>query len=135
MTAIYVSGPMTGLPNNNHAAFNTASKDLRALGFEVINPAEQIECDSWLEYMRLDLIALIKHADALVYLPGWENSAGAGIEIYVANSLSMPVVANDDALAVLNLLHHKAVPPRRALETTAVALLNVPMRDDQKDRA
>jgi hypothetical protein len=37
---IYLSGPMTGLPDLNFPAFNAAASALRAKGLNVINPAE-----------------------------------------------------------------------------------------------
>ena len=40
MMSIYVSGPMTGKPGNNVAAFNAAARMLREAGHFVINPAE-----------------------------------------------------------------------------------------------
>jgi hypothetical protein len=40
MKWIYLSGPMTGLPDYNHPAFRAEAKRLRALGYTVVNPAE-----------------------------------------------------------------------------------------------
>ena len=37
---IYVAGPMTGHPQLNFPAFHTEAARLRALGYEVVNPAE-----------------------------------------------------------------------------------------------
>lgn len=50
---IYIAGPMSGLPAMNYPAFNTEAARLRALGFEVENPAENPEQDSWEAYMRV----------------------------------------------------------------------------------
>ena len=38
--AVYLSGPMTGLPDFNRPAFHAAAAALRAQGYVVINPAE-----------------------------------------------------------------------------------------------
>ena len=35
---VYISGPMTGLPNNNRAAFDAAARRLSVVGHFVINP-------------------------------------------------------------------------------------------------
>lgn len=40
MQHIYLSGPMTGVPEYNYPAFNAEAARLRALGYTVENPAE-----------------------------------------------------------------------------------------------
>ena len=40
---LYLSGPMTGVPDNNRPAFDAAAKRLREQGHFVINPAELSE--------------------------------------------------------------------------------------------
>ena len=40
MKRIYLSGPMSGLPELNFPAFHAEAARLRALGFEVVNPAD-----------------------------------------------------------------------------------------------
>lgn len=80
---IYISGPMSGLPNNNHEAFNEAAAKLRALGYTVVNPVEvcaDMPADAaWADHMRRDVAALMG-CSHIVMLPGWEISRGAGIE-------------------------------------------------------
>tara|TARA_B100000929_G_scaffold45931_1_gene32664 strand:- start:204 stop:533 length:330 start_codon:yes stop_codon:yes gene_type:complete len=95
MKRIYISGPMTGLPGLNREAFYQAAKELRALGFEVSNPAENDgpgELLSWEEYMRTDLIDMLK-CDTIALLPGWEASKGAHLELHVAHRVGMNVVS------------------------------------------
>lgn len=36
----YLAGPMTGLPDLNFPTFHARAAELRALGHEVVNPAE-----------------------------------------------------------------------------------------------
>lgn len=89
---IYVSGPMTGLPDLNVHAFNHAAAQLRALGYEVVNPAE-INPDqhlTWAQCMRADIKALCD-CDAVATLPQWERSNGATLEVHIAERLGMPV--------------------------------------------
>ena len=59
MTRVYIAGPMTGLPDFNYPAFNAAAAKLRALGLEVLNPAENPPppCGTWTGYMRMALKA------------------------------------------------------------------------------
>ena len=90
---LYLSGPMTGLPGLNFAAFNTAALALRAQGFVVVNPAE-INPDGampWHLCMRADIKALCD-CDAIVLLPGWERSQGAALELHVAQRLQLEVL-------------------------------------------
>jgi hypothetical protein len=89
---IYISGPMTGLPELNFPAFNAAAAQLRSLGYGVVNPAEfgEGEGKTWADYMRKDIKALMDCTHVAV-LPGWENSKGARVEVYLAGQLGMPV--------------------------------------------
>lgn len=91
MLHIYISGPMSGLKNFNYESFHEAAKVLRQLGYKVTNPAEQkVPGGDWTDYMRHD-IALMMNVDCVVVLPGWRNSRGASLEVYLAKELQMPV--------------------------------------------
>ncbi len=100
---------MTGEPDFNFPAFYTAAAQLRALGHEPINPADNDHADmvislrlarakqgkpghTWVDYMRRDL-RRIADADAVLALPGWWRSRGASIEIGLAGALGWPVYA------------------------------------------
>lgn len=89
---IYLSGPMTGLPEFNYPAFNAAAAHLRALGVHVENPAENTKppCGSWLGYMRL-AVAQLATCDHVVVLDGWEQSSGARVEVELARGMGLPV--------------------------------------------
>ena len=90
----YLSGPMTGLPGQNYAAFQAAAERLRAQDVQVISPHEIIPPGagpwSWAQHMRVDLAALLT-ADVIVLLPGWESSRGARLEKAVAEALGLLV--------------------------------------------
>jgi len=90
---IYIAGPMTGLKDFNYPAFNAEAARLRALGHEVLNPAENPAppCGSWAGYMRLALRQLIE-CECVVLLPGWIESKGAMIERNLAQALGMAIV-------------------------------------------
>lgn len=100
MNRIYVAGPMTGLPEFNYPAFNAAAERLRALGFEVENPAENPapECGTWLGYMRMALAQLVR-CDGVALLPGWQDSRGARIERELAHKLGLTVMCESDIQA------------------------------------
>ena len=100
MKRLYVAGPMTGIRDFNFPAFNRAAAFLRALGYEVENPAENPEppCRSWLGYMRM-AVAQVARVDAIVLLPGWERSQGARVEFTLATGLGLEVLTLDEALA------------------------------------
>ena len=88
---LYLSGPITGIPDLNKPAFNQAAQSLRAVGHEVINPHEIGQPSDlmlpWEEYLRDDLIAMLQGAEALALLPHWTDSRGARLERHVANAL------------------------------------------------
>ena len=91
---LYVSGPMTGLPDFNRAAFHKAADDLRARGYDVVNPAE-VDLGpkaTWEDYMRVHL-ATITSGDVhgLAMLPGWRKSKGARLEGDVARAFGLPM--------------------------------------------
>lgn len=91
---LYISGPMTGIPDFNAPAFNAAAAELRAAGYDVINPADNgsDESKTWADYMRIDLRQLLD-CDGMALLPGWSASRGARLEKYVATELGMPATA------------------------------------------
>ena len=97
---VYISGPMTGLPDLNFPAFHAAAAQLRAQGLEVVNPAEisAAHPDQWESCMRADIKALCD-CDALVMLPGWQRSKGAHIEINLAHRLGLELMALSDLVS------------------------------------
>lgn len=89
---IYISGPMTGLPDLNFPAFHAEAKRLRELGFEVVNPAElNPDGGSWEECLKKDIAELIK-CDGIIMLPGWHNSRGACFELNIASNLGLQLL-------------------------------------------
>jgi hypothetical protein len=95
---IYVSGPMTGMPDLNFPAFNRVADKLRAEGHDVINPAEIYHgCDStWEQCLRGDIAALVT-CDAITFLPGHERSRGARLERHIAVELGMTLMYVSEA--------------------------------------
>ena len=100
MKRIYLSGPMTGLPGLNFAAFHTMTTNLRAGGHTVTNPAElNPDGGTWNDCMRRDIAALMD-CDTVATLPGWEHSKGARLEVLIAERLGMTVVNAHDLVTM-----------------------------------
>lgn len=94
---VYVAGPMTGIVDFNYPAFNAVADQLRALGYEVENPADHgiVEGAQWADYMAYDLTRLGLRG-VIALLPGWEKSQGAKLEVLIAERLGMTVVSAHD---------------------------------------
>ncbi len=90
---IYVSGPMSGLPNNNVSAFDAAAVRLRKKGYQVINPAELDDgepCGVQVVHVGDTLRALTK-CGAVATLKNWKKSRGANLEVHVARALAFEI--------------------------------------------
>lgn len=75
---IYIGGKITGDPYYK-AKFARAAADIADAGHTPINPAMQPEGMSNADYMRISF-AQLDSADAVAFLPDWEDSKGARIE-------------------------------------------------------
>lgn len=101
MSRIYISGPITGVKNYKRY-FQGAKDALAAKGYDVVNPAEltAVIGDSFTydEILAIDL-DLLSRCDAMVQLPGWENSRGANIEYGYALGTDKIILKLEDILA------------------------------------
>jgi len=94
---IYISGPITGIENNNRDAFAEAEKHITSKGYEAVNPltlGEEYKKSvsfepSWYDYMKVCIKALMD-CDAICVLDDHYNSRGAMIEIELAVKLKIP---------------------------------------------
>lgn len=75
---VYLSGPIKGVENYKDI-FNRTAAALEDLGDIVINPAELPLGMPNNLYMPICL-EMIKAADMVILLPGWDNSEGARLE-------------------------------------------------------
>ena len=95
---VYLSGPMSGIPNSNLEAFERVAAYWRAHEYSVCNPVETsvvLGPMAHADYLRFDF-ARILEADLVIALGGWELSPGSRAEIYMAISMGVRVVTEDD---------------------------------------
>ena len=84
MKKVFISGPMTGLPNYNREEFDKAEEMLLKAGFTVVNPAKfGIDGLTDADIARIDLNALLS-CNYIYQLEGWTYSKGASAEWSVA---------------------------------------------------
>ena len=106
ISTVYLSGPITADPNYE-ATFQAAESQLRAVGYDVINPVELVKgklpekaspAETWRRAMEMDLSAL-RSSDAMVILDrnGFE-SKGMDIEIHTARLSNLPIIAIGHAI-------------------------------------
>lgn len=102
---LYIAGPMRHIDQFNFPAFDRAAAHLRALGYEVVSPAEMDRADlpdfdetkndlsnfDVAHALRRDFRVILEQ-DGIVLLPGWEASTGARAERFVAETTGRWVV-------------------------------------------
>lgn len=90
---IYISGPMSGVPESNFPAFFAAEAYWASLGWQPVNPAHnfggRVDLSRQI-YMRADYVNLMD-CNAIALLPGWQGSKGSLSELNMANELDMEV--------------------------------------------
>lgn len=95
MSKIYIAGPITDMPNNNHSEFALAEQYLKGKGHRVVNPHsifDSIDTTGFdhSEYMK-HCVSELAHCDEVVTLQGWETSKGAKQEVDIARIMGKPV--------------------------------------------
>ncbi|WGL54482.1 DUF4406 domain-containing protein [Kluyvera intermedia] len=93
---IYIAGPMTGHPDFNRPAFYSVAEDLRDQGYTVLNPAILPDGLSQAQYMDI-CIAMLRCADGIYLLEGWETSEGAQVEAMLAAKLNLEITKQEHA--------------------------------------
>ncbi|MEC4272938.1 DUF4406 domain-containing protein [Adlercreutzia sp. R25] len=100
MARLYISGPVTGIENDNRAAFEEAKRRLSAKHPEVNIPHHFIA--SGTPYPKAMRISLSRVTSGVYYgvalLAGWENSNGALLEKQVAEACGIPCKTVDEWL-------------------------------------
>jgi hypothetical protein len=95
---VYISGPMTGMPNLNYEAFHKKADVLRKEGFAVANPAEHFKGRQDLEretYLREDVKQLVE-CDYITFLEGWKSSKGAVLEYLISLECGIEVLEKEE---------------------------------------
>jgi hypothetical protein len=94
---------MTGHPDHNRAAFTYAWNRLQAAGYTAISPhflengievearAKSGVAEIYRYALPIDLFAM-SSCDAVMSLPGWENSRGSLFEGHGAGLMEIPIV-------------------------------------------
>jgi len=90
-TRLYIAGPCTGVQDLNYPLFHHVQAELVAAGYRVFNPANNkpmVTAPKWKDYMRM-AVQQVAMSDGIAVLPGWQNSAGATLEVKLANDLGI----------------------------------------------
>jgi len=106
---VYISGAITGQPNNNRTAFRIAQRKIEGhrefllahqKKLKIVNPQDigktvkQVFATlgygepEWEDYMRACIKDLCR-ADCVFFLPDWVQSEGASMERYIAKKLKI----------------------------------------------
>lgn len=95
---IYISGPITG-KEKYREEFGKAAELIRENGHEAINLAECSEWGlSWDGYMQIAKAVLNSgEVDAIYMLRGWDKSAGAARERFMASCNGIQIAYQDAA--------------------------------------
>ena len=115
---LYLGGKMIGRPGFDFTVFDKAAKAIRALGYEVFNPAERDRAvgfdpegtdGSYDEVIRqgfnrrealgADVSWIAERSEGMVALPTWRRSPGTKAEIALHQGLYLPVWELSDFLA------------------------------------
>ncbi|EFO1500376.1 TPA: DUF4406 domain-containing protein [Escherichia coli] len=100
---VFISGPMTGYAGFNRAAFNDAERMLKSEGCTVLNPAVLTDGLTQAQYMDICL-AMVRCADTVFMLSGWEASAGARTEHALAEKLGHRILYQDSASSLMHVV-------------------------------
>ena len=100
---LYIAGPMSGYPEHNMPAFDTAKQLLAGFGIDCVSPAD-ITRDAGIAYtqdgtstpqqyadfMRKDIPQLMM-CDGVFVLDNWSESKGAKFEVQLAQLIGLPI--------------------------------------------
>ncbi len=99
MKRYYLSGPMSGIEDNNFPAFNAAEARLRELGHDAINPAKFDDAGMTREEMLardVEIVLTVPDLDGLVMINGWHMSDGSNLEAIAARCRGLDMFLEPD---------------------------------------
>jgi len=105
---IYLSGKISGLTYEEALSlFEVAEKKALKIAKEVVNPMKlafelfqpkDLDNITWGEYMVNDLHAIMNEGvDSIYMLKNWQDSDGANIELFVAQTKKMSIHFEDES--------------------------------------
>ncbi|MVW44813.1 DUF4406 domain-containing protein [Escherichia coli] len=100
---VFISGPMRGYTGLNRAAFDAAERMLKSHGHVALNPAVLTDGLTQAQYMDISL-AMVRCADAVLMLSGWEASASARTEHALAEKLGHRILYQDSASRLMHVV-------------------------------
>src|SRR5574344_571056 len=93
--SVYISGPITSMPNLNKHNFSVAEAVLQYRGYQTCNPFvvnRSLPDDSLhSDFMRVDIAELVK-CQRIYMLHGWWHSRGAIVELIVAKACGLKIM-------------------------------------------
>lgn len=91
MKKVYISGKITGLPENEVVTnFKFAESRIKAVGLKVFNPMSIGKCEGydWNDYMDICIKELFD-CDTIYMMNNWMESKGSRIEKAIAEQLNL----------------------------------------------
>ena len=85
---IYIAGPVTGV-KEYWKPFEQAEDELTAMGYIVLTPT-RLPWNIGNDKAMKICLAMIDQADAVYFLPGWNMSMGANLEMFYCKYTSKP---------------------------------------------
>lgn len=117
----YLAGPRTGIADYNRAEFINAATHLRGTGWQILSPVELddpedgmesgaagdvLPDDVYLPGLEKCLAAMLAaRVDAVIVLPGWEDSRGARLEVETAHGLGKSILRYPDLAPAVPARH------------------------------
>lgn len=90
---IYIAGPISS-DTCYKAKFGAAARSIEAHGDIPLNPAWQPLGLEYKQYID-NALAMLRQADAAVFLPGWEHSPGACLEHLYCETVGIAILSDD----------------------------------------